>query len=1036
MNKDIVGFLKDLRKECDDAIRKKALQKAAESIGKYPLRITSGSQARNLAGVGDWISGQLDTFLAEQRSGNAPEPCFDSSQLDFVQSLLSQVSSQSQSQSQSQITTKPPKPPKPQGIPRVRTVDNVALQAEAQPQQIDAENDSLPLFSVPPPQQQQQQLPQEEDNGDVEESLAALTLAELKTRCRDATLPVTGTKADLMQRLQAFREREVSQQSLSQNSQTLSLPLSQGEDYGALRSMTVARLRDVCKERNLKWSGTKGMLLDRLTGAAPRGADGSQQKGSSLDHPCKIDTKQLSDGGKYPSIRYRSASYALMLSLFEFHEANDPFASITITTLFLSAQKYTSARLEASRQPSQDSGSQQWFSGGHHSLHNTLVKGDLVVKTTIPQKGYRLTELGMRFGQHLWNCHTREPGAGKVGETDPQVGPAAASQPQQPQQPQPQATKASPIVKRRRITPTPFVQKPSLPLPADVPPSPQPKPPQTDKADTHTRATSSEARGRIIEDIASRYALADAGTDVYGHVPDVAPEPLCSESGVGAVAEGVGGLMQDSVMSDVVSRAETLCVADVERDAVFESVEVHSTTVSKEAEGLRVEEATLAVSTVRLRGFDYLLQSVAGLTEAEVADMRRDFMKTQNLTEVDYALEESFLGIAGDDDDDDDSGVEIISPDQPDRPPAQQPALPSQPPPPEQESAPPLPWEATPLSQGAAAPPPPLETEPSTTPVPEEQPPTRLDWRDFATRATRDTTTTTTTTTPIRVILIADQRERANGSRSVFSEKLTQKGVICETRQLEVGDFTWVARDAHGGEVVLGCVVERKTAGDLAKSITGGRYTQQKARLRQCMLRRVVYLLEGPFSDQGHIQAKALETALMTTSLCDGFFVEHTRSLEHTIAVLVGMTASLAACIVGCTSLEEVAACNALLEDVVVSPFEPKELPQRQLPAVLPAYTAFEEGERGRRGDAHLGELFARQLSCIHGVGGDAARAIANAHHSPYSLWCTYQDLIAQGRSATAELCLSSISVGSGRVRSRFVGERASSAVFTAFTAM
>lgn len=54
---------------------------------------------------------------------------------------------------------------------------------------------------------------------------------------------------------------------------------------------------------------------------------------------------------------------------------------------------------------------------------------------------------------------------------------------------------------------------------------------------------------------------------------------------------------------------------------------------------------------------------------------------------------------------------------------------------------------------------------------------------------------------------------------------LLQKGVACETRQLPVGDMLWVARcnDAHAPEVVLGYIVERKTATDLASSIIDGR---------------------------------------------------------------------------------------------------------------------------------------------------------------------------------------------------------------------
>lgn len=55
---------------------------------------------------------------------------------------------------------------------------------------------------------------------------------------------------------------------------------------------------------------------------------------------------------------------------------------------------------------------------------------------------------------------------------------------------------------------------------------------------------------------------------------------------------------------------------------------------------------------------------------------------------------------------------------------------------------------------------------------------------------------------------------------------LLQKGVRCETRQLPLGDMLWIARrsDDPTSEVLLGYIVERKTAPDLASSIVDGRY--------------------------------------------------------------------------------------------------------------------------------------------------------------------------------------------------------------------
>ena len=59
---------------------------------------------------------------------------------------------------------------------------------------------------------------------------------------------------------------------------------------------------------------------------------------------------------------------------------------------------------------------------------------------------------------------------------------------------------------------------------------------------------------------------------------------------------------------------------------------------------------------------------------------------------------------------------------------------------------------------------------------------------------------------------------------------LLQKGVRCETRQLPLGDMLWIARrrDDPTSEVLLGYIVERKTASDLASSIIDGRYANAK----------------------------------------------------------------------------------------------------------------------------------------------------------------------------------------------------------------
>ncbi|CAN0494382.1 unnamed protein product [Ectocarpus sp. 8 AP-2014] len=70
--------------------------------------------------------------------------------------------------------------------------------------------------------------------------------------------------------------------------------------------------------------------------------------------------------------------------------------------------------------------------------------------------------------------------------------------------------------------------------------------------------------------------------------------------------------------------------------------------------------------------------------------------------------------------------------------------------------------------------------------------------------------------------LIVDNREHEFMS---VQSSLLQKGIRCETRQLPLGDMVWIARrgDDPTSEVLLGYIVERKTASDLASSIIDGR---------------------------------------------------------------------------------------------------------------------------------------------------------------------------------------------------------------------
>jgi len=107
-------------------------------------------------------------------------------------------------------------------------------------------------------------------------------------------------------------------------------------------------------------------------------------------------------------------------------------------------------------------------------------------------------------------------------------------------------------------------------------------------------------------------------------------------------------------------------------------------------------------------------------------------------------------------------------------------------------------------------------------------------------------------------------------------------------KQLDVGDFLYEI----DGKPKL--VIERKTYADLASSINGGRYKEQKARLSSFDCPTKAYLIEGarPTSTSNSnkfskITPSTLDSAILGTSLRDGFTIITSQSLEHTAELLL-----------------------------------------------------------------------------------------------------------------------------------------------------
>lgn len=154
--------------------------------------------------------------------------------------------------------------------------------------------------------------------------------------------------------------------------------------------------------------------------------------------------------------------------------------------------------------------------------------------------------------------------------------------------------------------------------------------------------------------------------------------------------------------------------------------------------------------------------------------------------------------------------------------------------------------------------------------------------------------------------LVLDIREiRAKSDRDYMQNELEKRGVKPIMRALELGDCLWVAKlhnpqllpnaGAEGDEVLLDYIVERKRLDDLVSSIKDGRFHEQKFRLRKGGVKNVVYIIEEINVSEDHFQKyqEAVESAIASTQVVNGFFIKKTQKMDDTIRYLTRMTMML-----------------------------------------------------------------------------------------------------------------------------------------------
>ncbi len=118
---------------------------------------------------------------------------------------------------------------------------------------------------------------------------------------------------------------------------------------------------------------------------------------------------------------------------------------------------------------------------------------------------------------------------------------------------------------------------------------------------------------------------------------------------------------------------------------------------------------------------------------------------------------------------------------------------------------------------------------------------------------------------------------------SLLQQTITSNEIIITT--LDIGDIHFVL----DGESIL--IIERKEINDLASSLNGGRYHEQKARLKRAKY-QVIYLIEGQYKNINFHFHKVFDYekfkgCIINTMVRDGMPVYHTKSMEETMEFLV-----------------------------------------------------------------------------------------------------------------------------------------------------
>lgn len=259
------------------------------------------------------------------------------------------------------------------------------------------------------------------------------------------------------------------------------------------------------------------------------------------------------------------------------------------------------------------------------------------------------------------------------------------------------------------------------------------------------------------------------------------------------------------------------------------------------------------------------------------------------------------------------------------------------------------------------------------------------------------------------VKMVLDMREvRTTTDRDYISGELKKLGVVPIIRSLPLGDILWVAvanpqysdklkvaniADGEEGnlEIVLEHIMERKRLDDLISSIKDGRFHEQKFRLSKSGIKHVTYVIEeySLSAERSDKYGEALESAIASMQVVNGYFVKQTAKLDDTIQYLARMTKTLKSMyekkevyVVPCQAFE-VESVSIMLERVR------KLAPARTIGLTFPVFGAMCD----KSDSMTLRDVFLKMLMTTRGVTGEKAVEIQKIWPTPRAFTEAYSGL-------------------------------------------